>query len=399
MQHGGVCLKERRMNTVEESGASQRDTRVDLLRGAALLMIFVDHVPGNVLGDFTLRNFGFSDAAELFVLVAGFSAMAAYGRVFARRGYQAGFIKVFNRCIKLYGVQVALMLVTLVVVLAWTSSAGYEAIIVGPMLKDGLHGAMRGVMLSALPAYLDILPLYLILIAAFPLVYVGLSRMPRITLLASLAIYLAANLTRFNLTNRVDLAKTTEWMFDPFAWQFIFVIGAAMALVSAKHGGLPRSRGLSRACRFYLLFALIAAAPGHLWSNNWLDELRPLSFFNDPKVYLSPLRLLDALAMVYLALTSKRLERWSQAWIFTPLLRCGRHSLEIFATGTVLALFGRLAFRTWGEGVTMQIMINVTGFGILLALSYLLEKKPSQLGRFGTKADAPLIEDRMRRTV
>jgi hypothetical protein len=43
--------------------ASKRDPRIDVLRGIALLMIFVDHIPANTLGLVTLHNFGFSDAA------------------------------------------------------------------------------------------------------------------------------------------------------------------------------------------------------------------------------------------------------------------------------------------------------------------------------------------------
>jgi hypothetical protein len=45
------------------ASTSKRDPRIDVLRGLALLMIFVDHIPGNVLSLITLRNFGFSDAA------------------------------------------------------------------------------------------------------------------------------------------------------------------------------------------------------------------------------------------------------------------------------------------------------------------------------------------------
>src|SRR6266487_3160746 len=64
------------------ASTSKRDPRIDVLRGLALLMIFVDHVPDNLLSLITLRNFGFSDAAEVFVLLAGFSSMLAYGRIF-----------------------------------------------------------------------------------------------------------------------------------------------------------------------------------------------------------------------------------------------------------------------------------------------------------------------------
>lgn len=66
------------------SSGAQRDLRIDFFRGLALLFIFIDHVPDNVLARFTLRNFGFADAAEVFVLLAGFSAVLAYGRTFER---------------------------------------------------------------------------------------------------------------------------------------------------------------------------------------------------------------------------------------------------------------------------------------------------------------------------
>ena len=43
-----------------------RDHRLDIFRGLALMMIFINHVPGNVFEHLTSRNFGFSDAAEAF---------------------------------------------------------------------------------------------------------------------------------------------------------------------------------------------------------------------------------------------------------------------------------------------------------------------------------------------
>ena len=84
---------------------SQRDLRVDLLRGIALLTIFIDHSSGNILGQLTLRNFGFCDAAELFVFLAGFSAVLAYGKCFERDGIAAGLRRIGARCLRLYAFQ------------------------------------------------------------------------------------------------------------------------------------------------------------------------------------------------------------------------------------------------------------------------------------------------------
>jgi hypothetical protein len=74
-----------------------RDGRVDLYRGLALVFIFWDHVPGSVLGLVSMRNFGLSDAAEVFVFLAGYSAAMAYGGVMARHGFVPAAVRVLKR--------------------------------------------------------------------------------------------------------------------------------------------------------------------------------------------------------------------------------------------------------------------------------------------------------------
>ncbi len=121
---------------------SPRDPRVDLLRGLSLLSIFVDHIPNNVLAGVTLHNFGFSDAAELFVLLAGFSATHAYNSVFERQGFRVGLRRVVARCLHIYGVQLLLLLGTFLVV-GWAERVfGFQSVIIGPMLRDGWQGAL-----------------------------------------------------------------------------------------------------------------------------------------------------------------------------------------------------------------------------------------------------------------
>ncbi|MGA7609375.1 MAG: OpgC domain-containing protein, partial [Xanthobacteraceae bacterium] len=45
----------------------ERDLRLDLFRGIALWLIFLDHIPSNIVSWITIRNYGFSDATEIFV--------------------------------------------------------------------------------------------------------------------------------------------------------------------------------------------------------------------------------------------------------------------------------------------------------------------------------------------
>jgi hypothetical protein len=140
-----------------------RDARVDLLRGIALIMIFIDHLPDNLLSLVTLHSFGFCDAAELFVLLSRFSSMVAYGGSFDRDGVMIALRRVFLRCARLYLFQAALLLVVL-------AGAGVHDFAVdpgdaAPHLLDGLNGLRHGLTLQAQPPGLNILPLYIVLLS------------------------------------------------------------------------------------------------------------------------------------------------------------------------------------------------------------------------------------------
>ena len=52
---------------------ARQPNAVDFWRGFALITIFIDHIPGLVYAKYTLVNFSISDAADLFVFLAGWS--------------------------------------------------------------------------------------------------------------------------------------------------------------------------------------------------------------------------------------------------------------------------------------------------------------------------------------
>src|ERR1700730_17518914 len=134
---------------------SKRDPRIDVLRGMALLMIFVDHIPHNVLSLATLHNFGFSDAAEVFVLLAGMSSMLAYGKAFEQRGAFIGLHRIILRSARIYLFQIGLLLTTLVVVLLWTKHYNLQPTHVAPIINEPVSGLVHGLTLQAVPTYLD----------------------------------------------------------------------------------------------------------------------------------------------------------------------------------------------------------------------------------------------------
>ncbi|MEG9525762.1 MAG: OpgC domain-containing protein [Hyphomicrobiales bacterium] len=350
-----------------------RDARVDVVRGLALLTIFVDHIPRNAPALFTLHNFGFSDAAEIFVLLAGYSSMIAYGGLFRRAGIRTAVARILRRCLRIYLFQAGLLLATLVIVRIWMDLTSLTPRFgVAPLLQMGLlPGLLRGLMLNALPNYLDILPLYILLLALFPLIYLGMRRGVWGVLALSGTLWLAANLDhQLNLPNAT---ADDGWYFNPFAWQFLFVIGAALALVVRAHDGLLPWRGWAvAAAAAYLVFALFQ---GGSWTDWGLPDLRPLAIDPPDKSHVGPLRLLNILALSYLlfsAPTVLRVSRWRQ---FRLIDACGRHSLEVFAAGCLAALIGRILYRTFDATWPLQIAVNLGGLALMLGLARLLDAR------------------------
>jgi hypothetical protein len=354
---------------VAQNGVSSREPRVDVLRGFALLCIFVDHIPGDDLNTLTPRNFGFSDAAELFVMLAGFASMTAYGRSFDRDGARAGLRRIAQRCLRLYVFQIGLLLATLMIVWSWTTHFRLTPLDLAPMLAGGVPSIVRGLLLQAQPSNLNILPLYIVLLAIFPILYAGMRVSPVLALSTSGLLWIATNLDP-NL-NFIDPVDGNHWFFNPFAWQFLFALGAGMSVVMRRNGGsLPRHPVLIWLSATMLLAGFLETFP---WRDWHLPNLTPIAMDPPDKTNLSPLRLVHALAVVYLVLIWSGLRKaltWRPvAW----LEACGRHSLEVFSLGTLLDVCAGLGLRTYGFTEQMQLAVNVIGLGSMIALALWLE--------------------------
>src|ERR1700680_5334538 len=78
---------------------------------------------------------------------------------------------------------------------------------------------------------MDVLPLYILLLAAFAPVLWLLLRRPTVALAASALVYALSRRFGWNL----HAYPAGEWPLNPFAWQFLFVLAAWCGL------GLPRT--------------------------------------------------------------------------------------------------------------------------------------------------------------
>ncbi len=353
----------------------QRDLRIDFFRGLALIFIFIDHIPGNDLALVTLRNFGFSDAAEVFVLLAGFSAVLAYGRTFDSQGFKAGTSRVLDRVRDLYAWHLGLVIVCTVGLTLAT------AVFANPVyVKNiGVHvfaeaPGRSAVMAAALvnqPNMLNILPLYIVLLLVWlPFVLWLLPRRLWLTVGISVAVWALANVLEVNLPSQ---QHAKGWVFNPFAWQLLVTIGAVAAFVS-RRGAIPRSRPLLWAALGYVTLAFVMAAPWTQIPGLERARLIPSDLLGTmDKSYLSPWRLLHVVALGYLAMIFLAPQSgWlTRAWA-RGIGRCGRHSLEIFCFGTVLSFIGWVVLAEAGNGLIQQVLVNTIGIGFLWGAAWAL---------------------------
>ena len=93
------------------SHSVDRDLRLDLFRGMGLWMIFLDHIPHDIVAWLTLRNYGFSDAAEFFVFISGYLLGYIYGPIVSGGNFLAATKRLVMRAWQMYVAHILLFLI------------------------------------------------------------------------------------------------------------------------------------------------------------------------------------------------------------------------------------------------------------------------------------------------
>jgi hypothetical protein len=373
----------------------RRDHRLDFARGLALLMIFVDHVSGNRFAALTLQSMGFTDAAEVFVFIAGMAALLAFRKPFAE-GFQAGTAAVLRRMRTLYLAHLA-MAGGMIVLAALAMLAGTGFDIAGklglaPFFEDPVQAALRLPALLYLPHYLDILPLYVALFAALPLIFVVMRVSIVLPVAIALVSWIAANATGLNVPN---LGGDTGWFLNPFAWLLLFTIGATTAemIRNGMFARLPRAAylAITATATAYVAFAFLHAAPWRVFpALNSLVAFE-LSFQVD-KQNLSWHRLADVLAKAWLlaALTAPA-SRFMTTGVGGAITRAGRNSLPLFIAGAYLSMVGSILLFEAGGHALAHIGVTFGGVAALLVLAYVLERHGKAVAAV-TVAPSPAVQ-------
>ncbi len=351
-----------------------RDARIDAVRGLALLVIFINHMPGNVVAGAMPHNFGFSDAADVFVLLAGISAVLAYGTLIERRGYVFSAVRIGARLWTLYIAHIAVFLIVCGVVaraVTGTHNPLYiEAINIQPFFHDTPAAVVDALTLTYQPYYLDILPLYIVLLGLFPLLYVLVRFSPALALAASAALWQGATKLDLNFPN----SGAAGWFFNPFAWQFVFTLGVVIGRGALLQIAAPRSLPVDLLAVGILVFAaMVKLSSGNPFGlallNDWIENLQ----IGIDKTNLAAIRVLHLIALAWLFI------RFVPAgspvvsgFVGRNLAIVGRHSLAVFCAGIVLAIAGQIILAETYFALWVQLLVCLSGITMLLGLGIFL---------------------------
>jgi len=369
------------MSSSDVSSASERDLRLDFFRGIALFSIFIDHVDWNSpLAQFTLRSAGFFDAADVFILISGYTAGMVYGRAIARQGLLRAGMRIYHRVWQLYVAHVFLfmqfMATVAYVVDDLNNSIYAEEFRAADFLKEPGLAVIKALTLQFQPEFMDILPLYIVLLAVLPFVLVGFRLWPAGMLATSLGLW---GVVQFNKS--IALAAypgpNQVWFFNPFAWQALFFLGAW----AGWRGIQAEIPWLSH--RWLFRLAVVGALSAFLirfsWTLHWLYSPLPALFGKTlwpllSKTNLSPLRFAN---MLVLALLVARFippqAQFLAGRVARPFVICGRHSLHVFCLGILLATIGRLVINEFFGGALLQCVVSVVGIAVMIGAAVLMD--------------------------
>lgn len=370
------------MTTARPAAPRRRNRLMDIFRGIALLLIFVAHTPGNDWKQFIPGAWGFSDATEIFVFVSGMAVGYAFYPAFSQDGFATGTLRIARRAWQVYLAHLGLFFAVAALLSAADFTVGgtthIDFINLRPFFDDPQRNLIGLMTLTYVPNLFDILPMYIVILALVPGL-VALGRMaPWAPLLASGLLYAVANLTGLNLP--AEPWSDRQWFFDPFGWQFLFVIGLSLTAGWLQRPRLPVA--LVLAALAFVLLAMPVANFQIRTANPFLDSIYAALLPYADKTTLGPLRLLHFFALTAVVLTivgpdGKRLTGPLARW----LEQIGQQSLIVFVTGTFLAqVCGVLIFETSNTWVT-TLAATMAGFVLIYAIARIAARIKAALRR------------------
>jgi hypothetical protein len=303
-----------------------------------------------------------------------------YGRALERQGFVIAGVRIYHRVWQLYVAHVFLFMMFIATVAttvgALNNSLYAEEFGAANFLDEPGVAVIKALTLQFQPAFMHILPLYIVLLAALPFVLVGFRSWPKVIFFASFVLWLAVQFDK-GIALPAYPGPDRVWPFNPLAWQALFLLGAWL--------GWRGIRGLSWLTRRGLFWLAVGfSLAGFLIKFNWT-----LHGFYDPipvlvsgkllwtflsKTDLGPLRFANVLAVTLLvARLIHPQARFLASRTARPFVICGRNSLHIFCLGILLSVLAHLILNEFFGGIPMEVAVSLAGVVIMISVAALME--------------------------
>ncbi len=347
---------------------------VDFWRGFALVTIFINHIPGIYFENLTYRNVALSDSAELFVFLAGWSLGFVVGPTHRPTPTAQVVLRLGGRAFTLYAAHMLIVMLA-IAMLAWSAR-----ILDNPLLLEWHNAAavffdppnthLGLVVLSHQLGYFDILPLYIVLLLAAPLMAFIHRASPHGLLTASLAIYLIAIIFKISVPT---WPTEGQWFFNPLCWQLVMVLGFLLSRDDGLGGWARANITLLRRLAWPVV---IVSALAVWFGNGWIDPTRvpePKLLFINGKTFATPIRLLHLLALVAaFSVVYPAIARTVPS-VVNFSARLGRNSLQVFCAGSLLSLACQIIRFYFRGGMFLDTVLVCTGVALLGAIAWVSE--------------------------
>jgi hypothetical protein len=346
---------------------------IDFWRGIALVSIFMNHIPGLWYEKFTHKNFGYTDSAELFVLLAGWSLRILVDSQPRSLTPLRLSLRLGGRAVSLYAAQ--LVITTIAIALTATAALMLDNALIlqwnntAAVFEEPVTAHIGIVILSHQLGYFDILPLYVVLMMMGPIIGLIYRYVPAALLPLSLAIW-AATLT-FGV-NIPTWPVEGRWYFNPLAWQLIFVTGFVLGGAGAVKSSIERWRLPIRVLGGIIVIVGYIGTV-QLWFPEPLEVPEPFLFFVADKTFLTPLRYFHALGLVAFFGGSF----WLLIKYLRPICRffsmLGRNSLYVFCIGSLLSLSGQIVRFAIAPSLLIDTIVVIVGISAMSATAWVSE--------------------------
>ncbi|HXI06231.1 MAG TPA: OpgC domain-containing protein [Bradyrhizobium sp.] len=368
-----------------------RDLRLDLFRGVANWAIYLDHIPDNIVAWITTRNYGFSDAADLFVFISGYTASFVYARMMLDRGFVVGATRLTKRVWQLYMAHIILFVIYIASITYLALRFGDSEMInefnVASLIENASETLRQGLLLKFKPVNLDVLPLYIVLMGLFPPVLWFMLRQPDLTMVVSIVLWLVTRQMGWNL----PAYPAGTWYFNPLAWQVLFVFGAWCAMGGArKSTAIINSKYTLWFCIAYMVLGLVMTMAGKFPDFGALFPTWLYSTFNpNDKTFLAPYRFIHFVVIVVLTIRFVPKDWPGLEWkVFDPLVVCGQQSLAVFCVGVFLSFVAHFLLSLSSGSILVQVLVSIAGISIMTLVAYYISWSKKQ-DKPQPKAPAP----------